>query len=441
MSSDNTKSKTDTIQTNQPTSRTTFGRRNLLKTGSILGLASLAGCAGGGGSGSDRDTFRFGIVTSLSGPLRYGGQVTKRGYDIWKNRINEDGGIEVNGNRYEVEFTYADAQSDPSTGADATQQMIDNEDVDAMLGPYSSQVPLSMGPILDQNQMPCITGSSESPQLWRNQHEYLFGTIPSVNVFVSEVTEMFLSFDPSAESAYITGVNGPFSKSAAQGMREGAEAAGAEVLGYELYPVDADRSSIISEAQAAEPDVHLNSGNIDSNATFMSSAQELSYEPNGFFQHYGINTPGFKNAGDAAAYTFGATLWLPQAGRSGGRLWGDSQTYADQFQAEYDKLPEYTEAASSATGVVYQEALAELSAEPPLTGDEQTELIGILEDITVDTFWGTIDYESDGENYHNNITTDPLAIQLNEDLDPEIVAPAEEAETDPTYPIPSWSDR
>ena len=419
--------------------RTTIDRRTLLRAGGAVGLAGLAGCTGETGSG--RDTFKFGIVTSLSGDLRFGGQVTKRGYDLWKQRVNEQGGIEVGGDRYEVEFSYADAQSDPSAGADATQNLIDTEDVDAMLGPYSSQVPLAMAPILAQNQMPCVTGSSESPELWRDQPEYLFGTIPSVNVFVGQVVESFLSLDPAARSVYITGVNGPFSRSAAKGMRAGAEAAGADVVDFQLYPADADRSSVVSEAKAAGPDVHLNAGNIDSNAQFMSAAEALEYDPNGFFQHYGINTPGFKNIGETAAYTFGATLWLPQSRRSGGTEWGDLATYAEAFQAEHDKLPEYTEAASSATGVVYQEALAELGAAPPLGQSEQTELVSILEDVSVDTFWGTIDYESDGENYHNNITTDALAIQLDENNEPTIVAPSDAAEAEPTYPVPAWSDR
>jgi branched-chain amino acid transport system substrate-binding protein len=421
--------------------RTHLGRRALLTTGGALGLTGLAGCAGGIGGGSSRDTFRFGIVTSLSGPLRYGGQVTKRGYDLWKKTINEQGGIEVGGERYEVEFVYADAKSDPSAGADATQQMIDNDDVDAMLGPYSSQVPLAMGPILQKNQMPCITGSSESPELWRSEFEYLFGTIPSVNVFVGSVTEKFLSLDPAAENVYITGVNGPFSKSAAEGMRTGAEAAGVDVLDFQLYPVEADRSNIVTKAKSENPDVHMNAGNIDSNAKFMSAAKEFGYSPNGFFQHYGINTPGFKNVGEAAKYTFGATLWLPQSGRSGGALWGDSATYTEAFRAEYDKAPDYTEAASSATGVVYQQALAELGAEPPLSKDEQVQLVEILENVSIDTFWGTIDYEADGENYHNNVTTDPLTIQLDSELNAKIVAPESMSEGTPTYPIPTWDER
>src|SRR6056297_3665669 len=115
-------------------------RRTFLKAAggaSVIGLTGLAGCTGslGGSSQPSRDYFKLGVVTSLSGDLRYGGYVTRRGYDLWKQEINKQGGIEVDGEKYNVQLVYADAKSQPSTGADAASKMISNEKVDAVLGP------------------------------------------------------------------------------------------------------------------------------------------------------------------------------------------------------------------------------------------------------------------------------------------------------------------
>ena len=41
-------------------------------------------------------------MTSLSGDLATGGNVTKRGYDLWAKKINEMGGIEVKGKKYKI---------------------------------------------------------------------------------------------------------------------------------------------------------------------------------------------------------------------------------------------------------------------------------------------------------------------------------------------------
>ena len=46
---------------------------------------------------AERDFYKVGVITSLSGDLATGGSVTKRGYDLWAQTLNATGGIEING--------------------------------------------------------------------------------------------------------------------------------------------------------------------------------------------------------------------------------------------------------------------------------------------------------------------------------------------------------
>lgn len=418
------------------------GRRTFLKAvGAATTTVGLAGCAGLGG-GPERDYFKLGAVTSLSGDLRFGGGVTQRGYDLWADTINrEQGGIEVGGTTYEVEVDYADAQSKPSSGADAASQMID-EGADAILGPYSSNVTLAVCPIMDQNSMPHITGSAESPQIWKEGFEYSFGTIPTVSIMGNESTSALLNLDPQPDSVYITGVNEPFSKATAESMRSAAQEAGISIANYELFPRDTDYTNVVSAAKNAEPDLHLHGGHIGSHVDLVSAAEQLDYNPNGFMMHYGVNTGSYKDgAGDQAPYTFGATVWLPSVQRSGGALFDSPADYTDAAEAAYGSAPDYTQAASTAAGVVFQEAFKELGSAPPLSQDDKDELIGILEEIEVNTFYGDVQFETEGEYYHNNINTQTLLIQLQEDGSPAIVGPEEEATAEANYPAPSWGER
>ncbi len=64
-----------------------------------------------------RDYFKIGVITSLSGGLATGGNITKQGYDLWAAKVNEAGGIEINGKKYPVKLIYGDAQSEPSQAA------------------------------------------------------------------------------------------------------------------------------------------------------------------------------------------------------------------------------------------------------------------------------------------------------------------------------------
>ncbi len=403
------------------------------------GTVSFAGCTDVfDGEQEERDVFRFGGVTSLSGDLRYGGNITRRGYDLWERQVNRQGGIEVDGNQYEVEIEYADAQSEPSSGADAAEQMIDSG-VDALFGPFASSVTLAVGPIADREGVPHITGSAESPDIWEEQYRYTFGTVPTVSLIGRDATRNIFEFNPQADSVYITGVNDPFTRATAEAMRTAAENAGIEVLNYELFPRDADWTNPVSEAQSFEPDLHLHGSHLEGSVSFLNSARDLGYEPNGFMIHSDMGAPAFYDAlGEDAEYAFGASVWLPQIERSGDTLFESSQEYVDASQDVFDTSPVYTQAASTATGIVYQEALAELGAAPPLTDDEQEELVGIIENIEVDTFYGTVNYETSGEFYHNNVGTDILTIQRTEPDVVEVVSPDDVAETEPIYPIPGW---
>ncbi|WP_231188141.1 ABC transporter substrate-binding protein [Haladaptatus sp. DYF46] len=420
-------------------------RRNVLKVTGATGAASLtglAGCSGFGSSEPDRDHFKLGVVTSLSGDLRFGGNVTRRGYELWKKEVNSNDGIEIDGSKYEVKLTYADAKSDPSTGADAASKMISNEKVDAVLGPYSSGVTLAVAPIMDKNKMPHITGSAESPQIWQKKPKYTFGTIPTVAVMAKEAAKSVYGFDPAPKSVYITGVNTPFSKATSQAFRSAAKDAGVNVAGYELFPRSTDYSNVVTKAKNASPDFHFHGGHIGSHVDLVKAAKQIDYSPNGFMCHYGVNTSSFKEgAGAAGNYLFGATVWLPKVQRSGGVLFGTPKKYTDAAKTTYDSQPDYTQAASTAAGIVFQKAFEKMGVTPPLSQDERNDLVSTLEDINVNTFYGDIQFETDGEFYHNNVKTEPLAIQLGKKGESAIVGPKDAAEGTPKYPVPGWNKR
>ena len=116
-----------------------------------------------------RDYFKIGVITSLSGGLATGGNITKQGYDLWAAKVNEAGGIEINGKKYPVKLIYGDAQSEPSQAASAAERLATQEKIDCALGPYSSGVTLAAAPVLEKYKIPLITGSAESPLIWKQK--------------------------------------------------------------------------------------------------------------------------------------------------------------------------------------------------------------------------------------------------------------------------------
>lgn len=103
-------------------------RRQWVPTGVALLVA--VGLALGPTEAQQAPVFKVGVVTSLSGEMNFGGNVTKRGYDLWADTVNEAGGVAIGGKRYKVQLVYGDDQSSPATAAIAAERLIIQEKVD-----------------------------------------------------------------------------------------------------------------------------------------------------------------------------------------------------------------------------------------------------------------------------------------------------------------------
>src|SRR5690606_16862868 len=122
-----------------------------------------------------------GVITSLSGENIFGGNLTRRGYDLWAEMANQKGGVEVGGEKLKVEMSYGDDQSNPATGADAAERLIVQEKVHALFGPYTSGSTIAVQPICQKYKVAMVSGSAESPNVWKAKPEYNFGMIPAVD--------------------------------------------------------------------------------------------------------------------------------------------------------------------------------------------------------------------------------------------------------------------
>jgi branched-chain amino acid transport system substrate-binding protein len=411
--------------------------------GACLVVLGVAACSpeevqGGGGSA---DEFKVGVVTSLSGELAFGGNITKRGYDYWADTVNDRGGIEVGGGKYPVRLIFADDQSDPAQAAEAVERLIVEEEVDFILGPYSSSATLGAAPIIEKYKVPHITGSAESPDIWEEGFKYTFGTIPAANVMAPHAIQTLSQAAPQAKTVYVVGIDDPFAKAVAESFRSTAEKEGMKVLDYTLVPPDADLSPVISKAKAAGPDVFAFGGHPENHIEMVKVASELGFNPDAIVIHWGVETSDFLDgAGDQANYVWGATPWLPLV-KHEDPLWGDVERAVEGFAERYDHEPDYTEAASAATGVVYMEALRQIDSDgPPLDQDEKDALVQALEDIEVETFFGPVDFEESGEFMHDNTLAEVLTLQI-QNGKPVVVGPEDQAKGNPKFPMPPWGQR
>ncbi len=382
-----------------------------------------------------RDYFKVGVITSLSGSLATGGNVTKRGYDLWANAVNKAGGIEIKGKKYPVKLYYVDDQSEPAQGASAAERLATQEKVDFVLGPYASGLTLAAAPVLEKYKIPMITGSAESPLIWKEKFHYTFGTIPPVNYTGSAPIDTLAKLDPKPKTALILGSNDAFSKATAEAFQDAAIKAGIKILKFNIVPSGQDLIPYLSAAKAMQPDIIAFGGHDEELINFVKALNQINYTPKALLMHYGVTEPAFIEAlGKSANQVFGASVWTDSIHTKGEVLWPDAKSYAEAAMKAYNVPADYTQAGSSAAGIAFQEALIKINAVPPLDEKKRDELVTALENLKVQTFYGQIAFATSGQFFHANVGLTPLTIQI-QDGKVVVVGPPNLAESKPIYPM------
>jgi len=388
------------------------------------------------------DEFKIGVITSLSGDLATGGSVTKRGYDLWAKAVNAQGGIEVKGKKYPVRLIYGDDQSQPAQAASAAERLAAQEKVDAVLGPYASGTTIAAAPVLEKYKVPMITGSAESPLIWKQKFRYTFGTIPPVNFTGAAVIKVLAALPQGPKTAVIYGTNDTFSKATAEAFQATSEQVGIKVLRFNILPPKQDMTPLMSAAKVLNPDLVAFGGHDEELVNLVKVLTQINFTPKALLMHYGVTEPAFIQAlGKNANQVFGASVWTGSMQTKGAIGWPTAKAYADAAVAEYPKDPaDYTQAASSAAGLVFQAALSQLAVAPPLDEAARTKLVEILEKIDLQTFYGRVKFPTEGDYYHSNAGLTPLLIQILAGKE-VVVAPPESAQAKLVYPMTPWDKR
>ncbi|MFC7216107.1 ABC transporter substrate-binding protein [Saliphagus sp. GCM10025334] len=150
-------------------------RRSFLKASGSLGVATIAGCVGGG---DDGDTLKIGAPIPLSGPIAIFGQENERGYEFALEQLDN----EILSN--EVELIIEDTNAEPSTALERTRKLVQQDEVDALVGISDSAAGISVAEYIEEDaQIPHIVsqvGTVEARENPENCHSYQFFPWPSM---------------------------------------------------------------------------------------------------------------------------------------------------------------------------------------------------------------------------------------------------------------------
>ncbi len=380
-------------------------------------------------AGDFAGTIVLGAAVSETGKYAREGKDTRQGYNTWLEWVNEEyGGIKVGDESYQVEIVYYDDEGDPDTAANLVERLITEDEVDFLLGPYSSGLTMATSAIAEKYGVVMVEGNGASESIFERGFQNIFAVLTPAGNYTQSALKLLS--DQGASSVVIAYEDTAFPTSVGQGAQKWAEEYGMEVLAVETYPIDvADVTAIMTKFRDLDPDVFVGGGHFNDALLFVNAAEELGFSPDAMVITVGPSNPEFvAEVGDSANYIIGPTQWEATMSWED-EYFGTAAEYAERYEAMWGEPPTYQAAESTATALALQLAIEQAGS------TDMDAVRQALFDLDAATFYGPINFDDTGKN-----AAKPMgAIQIQDGVI-NVIAPEEAAVAELQMMVP-WEER
>ena len=373
----------------------------------------------------------LGAALSATGIYAANGTNTRNGYEFAVKKINDAGGIKIDGRCYNFKIKYYDDESTPARAAQLVERLIDQDKVKFMLGPYGSPLTKAILPVVEKYKIPLVQGEAASRSLFTQGYKYQFGIVATSEKYLAPVIDMAADIAKKAgkntSSVRIAMIyqDDAFSLDVRQGVVEQTKKYGMQVVTDDRMPKDLnDITSFFTKVKALQPDVLLISGHEKGAATAARQMGEFKTS----VPLIGVtHCEAAKIVNDFPKIAEGIvcpTQW-DETMKASDPLFGSAAEYNKAIVAEYPeyKVVPYQTAQASAAVYVWADAFKRAqSLDTEKIRDALTKT-----DLT--TFYGGVKFAEDGSNPGKEIVM--RQIQGGKYL---VVSPAEVAVAPLIYP-------
>lgn len=418
--------------------------------------SAIAGCSGGSPSSGEAGvnteqggakTVNIGVLLPLSGESAVMGSKQKDAIELFFEDYNAAGGIQSMDGA-QVNLVFADTLGKPETGVTEIERLINQEGVDALIGPYNSSVGAATAPIAERYQKPYLILSSVADEIMKNDYQYVF----RANSCTSDILATISTFlqDYSGQNGFEPKTYGIVYENTDYGMENYIQLkdmventlGGTLVLDEPYQANTSDMSSIINKIKSEQPDVVFPVCYLNDAILFAQQLSEYQANTTLIATGGGFAVSDFcTNAGAAAEYA------ITNAGWSTGIL--------DYKPEEAKKINEkYTEKTGmeldeyGAFGYFNASVMANVLERAASTDADAIREAFLATDITADDpelllmpYEGVKFGERDGMT-NQNIYSCNIAVQI---LDGrfQLVAPYSLVgdESPLVLPVPAWAER
>ena len=364
----------------------------------LLSLFLLAFAAASASYSVGAQTIRIGAPLALSGGLADEGKKQQAAYELWLERINAAGGINVGGKKMKVEIITYDYQTSEQRAQQLTEKLIVDDKVDFMTAPFGSGHTKVVAGVAERYGVPIIAVASAEP-VHNQGYKNLFGTLAPSGGLVDSMYTYVKDKAPNIKKIAIVGRDDVFPKILATLMASGAPKYGYQVVHQSLYPVNAlDHSSAITAIKAAAPDWVYVTGYTKDLVLFRKQMSDLRLEVPMITM---VTGPAYREfvegLGALAENVTSATWWHYATPYKGDDVFGTTQVFFDAVKKKTGQDPDYVHASSAAALIALQKAIEKAGTL------DRAKVRQALTELNIMTFYGPVKFREDGMNSVRNL--------------------------------------
>ncbi|OWT57652.1 amino acid ABC transporter substrate-binding protein [Candidimonas nitroreducens] len=372
----------------------------------------------------------LGASVQLTGSSANTGRYYKDAYQIAIDKINEKGGVKVDGKTYKLALKIYDNQSDVNLSVRQYTQLVSKDKINLLLGPFASNFALADSAVSEKYQVPMVQGGGASDQIFARNFKYIFGTLAPASDYFGSTIAMFKQLKPEPKSVALLYADDAFDVSVAKGTRPALKKAGVDTVMDERYSTNASNfNSLLSQIKSKKVDAVLVAGHETEILNFVRQAKSLGVAPKLYSFTVGVPSEDFRKAlGKDADYAFGMTAWLP-SDKLKDQWFGDAAQFASAYKAKYGYEPDYHAASGAADVETLVKAVEKANSLDP------KKVRDAIAASDFESLYGKIAFGKTGQ-----ISLDQTVVQV-QGGELKAVFNGTSFLTQPKYPMPAWSGR
>jgi len=296
-------------------------------------------------------TIKIGFPIPLTGEIPKVGEGTRYAAELMKEEITKQGGLEVGGKKYPLEFIYEDNESKPEMAVTVTLKLIERDQVIALVGPQSSRQAVPAGGVADEHRTPLISPWSTNPETTKGR-PWVFRAA-FLDPFQAPVVANFASKHFGAKTvAVLFEISNDYSKGLADIFKKVWEEQHGlgSVVAFESHgPKDQDFSAQITKINAAKPDFIFLPQNYSFAAPIIRQARDLGYKGPFMGSDAWGSAELMSLCGDGCKGQYFSTHYAAAGAQ------GATKDFINKYQAKYGYVPDDVAALTwDSLGIVLQ---------------------------------------------------------------------------------------